>query len=85
MMADQLMLLPSATPSRVRLIRVPRDMAPLEAYRLVTGVIAALEAQGPSGTGDGPPGRQIPVDEIVDALEDQGFECLDLLLGPPLD
>jgi hypothetical protein len=85
-MADRLMLLPSANPARIRLVRVPRDLAPAEAYRLVTGLIAGLESVGGTGGRPEPQGDgQVPVDEVVDALEDRGFENLDLILGPSLD
>ncbi len=76
-MADQLMLLPSADPSRCRLVRMPQDLAPAEAYRLVTGLIAGLESGGSSGP--------VPVDDVMDALDERGFEPMDLILGPSLD
>ncbi|WP_295453852.1 hypothetical protein [uncultured Thiodictyon sp.] len=82
-MADQLMLLPSTDPSRSLLVRLPQDLAPAEAYRQVTGVIAALESA--NGHGGGPGGARVPVEEVIDALEEQGFESLDLILGPSLD
>jgi hypothetical protein len=78
-MAESLMLLPSTDPARVRLLRVPLDLGTAEAYRFVTGVIADLESQGARN------GTPIPVDEVTDALEDRGFEVLDLILGPTLD
>lgn len=82
-MADQLMLLPSTDPSRSRLVRLPQDLAPAEAYRQVTGLIAALESA--DGHAGGPGGARVPVEDVIDALEAQGFESLDLILGPGLD
>ena len=82
-MADRLMLLPSADPARSRLLRIPLDLAPAEAYRQVTGVIAALESA--DGHGGGPGGARVPVEAVIEALEDLGFEALDLILGPSLD
>lgn len=68
------MLLPSRTPSMSRLVRMPPDLAPAEAYRLVTGLIAELEQDG-----------DVDVEEVVDLLEEHGFEGVELILGPPLD
>jgi len=82
-MADQLMLLPSSDPERCRLLRMPQDLAPAEAYRQVTGLMAALESA--QGHGGGPGGGRVPVEEVIEALEERGFELLPLVLGPSLD
>ncbi|WP_295391179.1 hypothetical protein [uncultured Thiodictyon sp.] len=82
-MADQLMLLPCTDPARSLLVRLPQDLAPAEAYRQVTGLIAALESA--DGQGGGPGGARVSAEEVIDALEEQGFESLDLILGPSLD
>jgi len=73
------MLLPSGDPRRCRLLRMPRDLAPADAYRQVTGLMAALE----SAAGHG--GGRVPAEEVVEALEERGFELLPLVLGPSLD
>ncbi|MBV5272483.1 MAG: hypothetical protein JZU52_02190 [Lamprocystis purpurea] len=78
-MAEQLMLLPNADPARMRLLRLPRDLGSTEAYRLVTGLIAALESARAPGTG------RVPVEDVIDALEERGFEVLEVILGPTLD
>ena len=82
-MADRLMLLPSAAPGLCRVLRMPEDLAPAEAFRQVTGRIAALESA--AGHGGGPGGGRVPVEDVIEALEERGFELLDLVLGPSLD
>ena len=70
-----LMILPSKSSERIRLIRVPRDYEQHEAYRHVTGLIAAAECE-PGGCS---------WEDIAEALESQGYEILDAHLGPSLD
>ncbi|MCU0836679.1 MAG: hypothetical protein MUC77_19960 [Chromatiaceae bacterium] len=74
-MTEQLMVLPSADVTRVRLLRIPQDMSAQEAYRCVTGLIAEVE--------DGE--RADWVEGILDTLEGHGFELVDFVLGPSLD
>ena len=74
-MSGPIMVLPSKNPARIRLVRMPEDLGPQEAYRLVTGLVAELEA-GADEAG---------LAEILDALEGRGFEPLDFVLGPALD
>lgn len=71
-MSETLMLLPANDVTRIRLVRVPDDFESHEAYRHVTGVIAAAEEQD----------KQL--DDILADLEDRGFEPVDFILGPEL-
>ena len=74
-MEERLMVLPSKDVGRIRLVTVPEDMSPHEAYRYVTGLIAEIERTGEDQW----------VDEVLDLLEDHGFDGVDFALGPPLD
>ena len=71
-MSRRMMLLPAIHPELSHLLEVPDDYQEQEAFRHVTGIIAAVEEQG--GT----------VDEIIEALEARGFRSLDFSLGPIL-
>ncbi len=74
-MTGRIMVLPSKNPARIRLVTVPQDLGPQEAYRLVTGLVAEVEeAAGDEGLAD-----------VLEALEGRGFEPLDFVLGPALD
>ena len=73
--AEHLMLLPAATPSAMRLVRIPDDFEAHEAFRRVTGLIAAVEEDNPD----------YDWEEIQAMLEDQGFETVEFTLGPSLD
>jgi hypothetical protein len=74
-MAERLMVLPSRDMTRVRLVRVPDDMSEPEAYRYVTGLVAEVPRR---------PGEDW-VEDVLDVLEDHGFESLGFVLGPTLD
>ncbi len=74
-MAKRFMVLPSKDVGKIRLVTVPEDLSPHEAYRSVTGFIAQVEWTGEDQW----------VGEVSDLLEDHGFEQLDFVLGPPLD
>ena len=71
-MSAPLMLLPSHDFAKIRLVRVPEDIEEHEAFRHATGLIAALEEQRPNCS----------VEQIIEVLEDHGFEPVDFLLGP---
>lgn len=71
-MERRLMLLPASTAEQYRLLEMPGDYEEHEAYRHVTGIIAAIEEQGGS------------VDDILEALEGKGFAEVKFLLGPKL-
>ena len=73
-MSDNLMILPANEPANMRLIRIPDDFAEHEAYRYVTGIIAKVEEDS-----------ECTWDDILDLLEERGFESVDFMPGPSLD
>jgi hypothetical protein len=73
-MSETLMILPASDAKSIRLIRIPDDYESHEAFRHVTGLIAAVEEQNPG----------CDTDEIMTVLEDQGFETVEFILGPAL-
>ena len=74
-MTDNLMILPAARPEDIRLIRIPDDFEKHEVYRYVTGLIAQVEENAPDYSWA----------DILDLLEERGFESVEFLLGPALD
>lgn len=74
-MNPKMMILPASRSDAIRLLRVPDDFESHEAYRRVTGLIASIEE---SGAG-------YDWEDIQTALEDQGFEPVEFILGPALD
>ena len=74
-MKKRLMLLPSKDVGRIRLVTLPDDISPHEAYRYVTGLVSEIDRTGEDRW----------VDDVLDLLEDHGFERMDFALGPPLD
>ena len=73
-MSKQLMILPANNTSNIRLIQLPDDFEEHEAYRYVTGLIAKAEED-----------PDYSWDDILDLLEERGFEAVDFLLGPSLE
>lgn len=73
-MNDNLMILPADNPADIRLIQIPEDFEEHEAYRYVTGLIAKAEED-----------PDYSWDDILDLLEERGFESVDFVLGPSLD
>ena len=73
-MSETLMILPASDAKAIRLVRVPDDYEAREAFRHVTGLIAAAEEQYPN----------CEPDDIVATLEDHGFETVEFILGPTL-
>ena len=73
-MSETLMILPASDSKAIRLVRVPGDYESHEAFHHVTGLIAAIEELQPD----------CEADDIVDALEDHGFETVEFILGPTL-
>jgi hypothetical protein len=73
-MSENLMVLPADEPANIRLIQIPDDFEQHEAYRYVTGLIAKAE-ENPDYTWE----------DILDLLEERGFEAVDFVLGPSLD
>jgi hypothetical protein len=74
-MPARLMILPARDSTAIRLVRVPEEFEQHEAYRYVTGLIASVEEQNPD----------YDWEDIAPALEDQGFEPVEFILGPALD
>lgn len=73
-MSNNLMILYANEPENIRLIQIPDDFEEHEAYRYVTGLIAKAEEDS-----------EYTWDDILDLLEDKGFEPVDFVLGPSLD
>lgn len=73
-MSNNLMILPANDAANIRLLQIPDDFEKHEAFRYVTGLIAKVE-EDPAYTRD----------DIMDLLEDRGFESVDFVLGPSLD
>ena len=73
-MNNNLMILPAKNIKDIRLLRIPDDFEEHEVYRYVTGLIARAEEK--SG---------YIWDDILDILEENGFESVDFVLGPSLD
>ena len=73
-MNNKLMILPANKAENIRLIRIPDDFEEHEVYRYVTGLIAKVEEDS-----------EYTWDDIIDLLEDRGFESVDFMLGPSLD
>ena len=73
-MSAKLMVLPGSDPEKSRLVSIPEDMREQEAYRYATGVIAAVQEEN----------ANCGWEEVMDALEDHGFEEVEFTLGPTL-
>jgi len=72
-MSNKLMILPANGAENIRLIRIPDDFEEHEVYRYVTGLIAKVE-EDPEYTWN----------DILELLEDRGFESVDFIQGPAL-
>jgi hypothetical protein len=72
---QDLMILPATDKTKIRLVRIPPDYPVKEAYRHVTGLIAQVEEEDPDYSWE----------DVLAALEDQGFEPVEFQLGPSLD
>lgn len=73
-MNSNLMILPANKVTNIRLIKIPDDIEEHEAYRYVTGLIAKVEENS-----------EYSWDDVLDLLEERGFEAVDFVLGPSLD
>ncbi len=71
---ENLMILPATDAANIRLIQIPEDFEQHEAYRYVTGLIAKAE-EDPDYTWE----------DILDLLEERGFEPVEFVLGPSVD
>jgi len=74
-MNPTLMVLPAKDSNAIRVVSVPNDFEEHEAFRHVTGLIASVEEANPNYSWD----------DIIEVLEDHGFEPLPFTLGPALD
>jgi hypothetical protein len=75
-MNHRYMILPAGKCEDIVLLAIPEDFGEEEAFRFVTGLIAQVEEESPDSYSR---------DDIVDALEDHGFQRIDYELGPELD
>jgi len=73
-MSDNLMILPASEPANIRLVRIPDDFEQHEIYRYVTGLISKVEED-----------PEYSWDDILELLQDRGFELVDFILGPSVD
>lgn len=73
-MTNKLMILPAEKPEEIRLIRIPGDFDDREVYRHVTGLVAMAEED-----------QDYRWEDLIDLLEERGFEPVDFILGPTLD
>lgn len=71
-MKNKLMILPSKDSSKIRLLKLPEDYEEQEVYRAATGAIARIENNLPD----------YDWDDLMEELEDMGFEEVSFLLGP---
>jgi hypothetical protein len=74
-MAATLMLLPSKDCKNIRLVSIPEHLEEHEAFRHATGIIAHVEEENPD----------YDWEDIAEALEAQGFESQEFMVGPALD
>ena len=74
-MKETIMVLPSARPDEIRVVKVPHDLDRNEAYRFATGIIAQAEEVN----------ADYHWEDIAEALEARGFESIDAIIGPALD
>ncbi len=74
-MNPTLMVLPAKDSNAIRVVSVPDDFEEHEAFRHVTGLIASVEEENPNYS----------LDDLVEVLEDHGFEPQNFTLGPALD
>lgn len=75
-MSQRLMLLPSLVHEESILVAIPDDFGDEEIYRHVTGLVAQVEEENPESYS-----RQ----DVLDILEDHGFEEVKFIAGPELD
>ncbi|MDH5184048.1 MAG: hypothetical protein OEX12_09185 [Gammaproteobacteria bacterium] len=75
-MEERLMLLPCRKFDHPVLVVIPEDFGEEEAFRRVTGLIAEVEEESPD---------TYSREDILDALEAQGFVEVEYQLGPEMD
>ncbi|MCK4950481.1 MAG: hypothetical protein KAS48_01590 [Gammaproteobacteria bacterium] len=74
-MADHIMVLPATDFSKIRVVKVPDDISKRDALRHATALIASVQEDDPDSTWE----------DILPALEDNGYYEVDFSLGPELD
>lgn len=74
-MSAKLMILPGSDATKTRLVTIPEDMQAQEAYRHATGVISRVEESN----------ADYDWEDIEEALEGQGFQTVEFVLGPAID
>jgi hypothetical protein len=74
-MSQTYMILPARQHGDIRVVTVPADFEAQEAFRHVTGIIAAVEENDPDCAWE----------DIAEALEANGFVPVETMLGPALD
>ena len=73
-MTHKLMILPSKDTSAIKLLKIPEDYEVHEVYRAATGAIARVEDNIPDYNWE----------DLMEELEDMGFEDIDFVLGPEI-
>jgi hypothetical protein len=74
-MTEKLMILPSKDAGKIRLLKIPEDYESHEVYRAATGAIARVEENVPDYSWD----------DLMEELEDMGFEEVSYILGPEVE
>jgi len=74
-MNRKLMVLPAHDYKSIRLVSIPTDYEDHEVFRHVTGIIAEVEEANPD----------YDWEDVLNALEDRGFDNIEFILGPALD
>lgn len=74
-MTEKLMILPSKDTGKIRLLKIPEDYETHEVYRAATGAIARAEDNVPDYNWD----------DLMEELEDMGFEEVSYILGPEIE
>ncbi|HEC15060.1 MAG TPA: hypothetical protein ENI99_00575 [Sedimenticola sp.] len=74
-MPAKFILLPGKSIEQSHLVRIPEHYDAMEAFRHTTGLIAGVEEANPDYTWE----------DIEEALEAQGFETVEYVLGPEVD
>jgi hypothetical protein len=74
-MSQTYMVLPARRHSDIHVVTVPADFEPQEAFRHVTGIIAAVEETEPDYAWE----------DVAEALEANGFVPINAIVGPELD
>jgi hypothetical protein len=74
-MSQTYMILPAKRHGDIHVVTVPADFESQEAFRHVTGIVAAVEEADPDYTWE----------DVAEALEANGFVPVETIVGPELD